>query len=160
MTVFYEGPCAHITHEVFEARCPHHRYFMIRDIRRLYLAHRPAGSGAPGRSQIRAGSAGIAGAAAVAATIGWPILDATSMPPVATVGLATTLILGVASSMAFAACVWVRPGRVHELWGVYRGRTVCLFGTTDARMFGQVKRALVRAIEQIEDEGARRSLDA
>jgi hypothetical protein len=148
MTVFYEGPGAHITHEVFETRWPHHRSFMIRDIRHLYLARRSSGSGAPDRAQIRAGSAGLAGAAAVAAAVGWPILDASSMPPIATVGLATTLILGVASSIVFAAWVWVRLSRVHELWAVYRGRMICLFGTTDVRTFGQVKRALVRAIEQ------------
>jgi hypothetical protein len=148
MTVFYQGPCAHITHEVFEARYPYYRSFMIRDIRHLYLARRAARSAPSRRSPIKAGSAGIAGVAAVAAAVGWPVLSATAMPPVATAGLASILALIVASSFVFAACVRIQPTRVHELWAVYRGRMICLFDTTDERTFGQVKRALVRAIEQ------------
>ena len=148
MTVFYQGPCAHITHEVFEARYPHYRCFKIRDIRHLYLARRATQPGASDRAQIRAGSAGLAGAAAVAAAVGWPALSATSMPAIAAGALATILILIAVSSFAFAACVRVPPTRVHELWAVYRGRMTCLFDTTDERVFGQVKRALVRAMEQ------------
>jgi hypothetical protein len=44
----------------------------------------------------------------------------------------------------------VRTGR-FELWARYRGALVCLFGTADERSFGQVKRALVRALEQLVD---------
>jgi len=148
MTVFYRGTAAHITHEVFEARCPHHRRFMIRDIRHVYLARRASGSAASDRAQLRAGSAGVAGVAAVVAAVGWPVLAATQMPPIAIAGLATTLILIAASSLTFAACVRVPPALVHELWAVYRGRMICLFDTTDERTFGQVRRALTRAIEQ------------
>lgn len=152
MTVFYQGPCARITHEVFEARSPHHRQFLIREIRHLYLASRASSESAVSeRAQLRAGSAGVAGVAAVAAAVGWPALTATSMPSVAAAGLAATLILIAASSLTFAACVRVPPARVHEVWAVYRGRMTCLFNTTDERTFGQVRRALVRAIEQIED---------
>lgn len=151
MTIFYQGPCAQVTHEVFEARCPDYRRFAIREIRHLYLARRAGGSARSDRAQLRAGSAGIAGATAVAAAISWPALDAASMPPAATGGIAATLILVAASSLVFAACVRVQPVRVHELWAIYQGRMICLFDTTDERMFGQVKRALVRAIEQVED---------
>jgi Family of unknown function (DUF6232) len=148
MTIFYQGPCAHVTHEVFETRYPHYRCFMIRDIRQLYLARRAAPPGSSQRSPVRAGSAGIAGIAAVAAAFGWPALSAAAMPPIATAGLAGMLVLIAVSSLAFAACVRIQASHVHELWAVYRGRTICLFGTTDERTFGQVKRALVRAIEQ------------
>jgi hypothetical protein len=151
MTVFYRGPCARITHEVFEARSPCYRRFMIRDIRHLYLASRAREPGVSDRAQLRAGSAGIASVAAVAAAVGWPAFTATSMPSLVTAALATTLILIAASSLAFAACVRVPPAQVHELWAVYRGRMVCLFNTTDERTFGQVRRALTRAIEQIQD---------
>ncbi|NUR73360.1 MAG: hypothetical protein HOU81_21285 [Hamadaea sp.] len=37
--------------------------------------------------------------------------------------------------------------RVYELRAVYHGRSACLFRTTNERLFGQVKRALVRALE-------------
>lgn len=148
MTVFYQGPRAHVTHEVFETRYPDYRCFMIRDIRHLYLARRADRPGSSQRSSVRASSAGIAGVAAVAAAFGWPALSAAAMPPIATAGLAGMLVLIAVSSFAFAACVRIQATHVHELWAVYRGRMICLFDTTDERTFGQVKRALVRAIEQ------------
>lgn len=151
MTVFYQGPCARVTHEVFETRSPHHRRFMIRDIRHLYLASRARDPNESDRAQIRTGSAGVASVAAVAAAVGWPALSATSMPSIATAGLATALIVVAASALTFAACLRAPSARVHELWAVYQGRMVCLFNTTDERTFGQVRRALVRAIEQIQD---------
>ena len=42
---------------------------------------------------------------------------------------------------------WQQP---YELWAVYRGQLVILFHTTDSRVFGQVRRALLRAIESWE----------
>ena len=39
---------------------------------------------------------------------------------------------------------WQRP---YQLWAVYHGRLVLLFHTTDRVVFGQVRRALLRAIE-------------
>ena len=43
----------------------------------------------------------------------------------------------------------LRLGRRHsyEVHAIYRGQWVCLFRTTDLRLFGQIKRALVRALE-------------
>lgn len=156
MTVFYQGPLAYITHEVFETRSPHLRSFAVRDIGHLFQAHRTGGA-APtqDRTQVRAGSAGLAGAAAVITAIGWPLLNSASMPAVATVGLASVLIAVLVLSLLFAAWVWIRPVRVHELWAVYQGDMTCLFESTDEREFGQVRRALVRAMEQIEDSQAR-----
>jgi len=37
--------------------------------------------------------------------------------------------------------------RSHEVHAFHRGRRVCLFRTTDLRLFGQIRRALVRALE-------------
>jgi Family of unknown function (DUF6232) len=148
MTVFYRGPCAHITHEVFESRCPYHRRYMIRDIRQIYLARRARDAA---YSDRRVSSAGMAGVAAVAVALGGPALGAASMPPAAAAGLVTLLVLVVLSSIALAACLRVQPGRVYELWAFYRGELTCLFRTADERVFGQVKRALVRAIEQLDD---------
>jgi hypothetical protein len=47
--------------------------------------------------------------------------------------------------------VLVVRDRRFELWARYQGTLVCLFSTCDARSFGQVKRALVRAMEQMVD---------
>lgn len=41
--------------------------------------------------------------------------------------------------------------RRFELWARYQGTPVCLFSTCDERAFGQVKRALVRVMEQAVD---------
>ena len=37
MTVFYHGPCARITHEVFETRTPNYQLFPIRDLAGIHL---------------------------------------------------------------------------------------------------------------------------
>jgi hypothetical protein len=44
------------------------------------------------------------------------------------------------------ACIRV-PSQRHELWALYRQRNVCLFHSADAERFGQVQRALLRALE-------------
>lgn len=44
------------------------------------------------------------------------------------------------------ACIRV-PTQRHELWAMYRRRNVRLFHSTDAQRFGQVQRALLRALE-------------
>lgn len=148
MIVFYRGPCAYITHEVFESHCPYYRLFVIRELKDVYVVHRPRHPGPSDRFPVRAGSAGVAGAAAVAAAVGWPILEASSLSLVATAALAVTLVI---SATAIAACLRVRPGRLHQLWAIYQGQPTCLFETADARTFGQVRRALIRAIERIDD---------
>ncbi|MEH1125424.1 DUF6232 family protein [Micromonospora sp. CPCC 206061] len=47
--------------------------------------------------------------------------------------------------------VLVVRARRFELWARHQGTMVCLFSTCDERSFGQVKRALVRAMEQTVD---------
>jgi len=41
-----------------------------------------------------------------------------------------------------------RRREIYELRAVYHGRPICLFQTTDERLFGQIKRALIRALER------------
>ena len=41
----------------------------------------------------------------------------------------------------------LRRRHSYEVHAHYRGRRVCLFRTGDARLFGQIRRALVRALE-------------
>lgn len=43
----------------------------------------------------------------------------------------------------------------HEVHAFYQGRRVCLFRTTDLRLFGQIKRALVRALEAQDERSTR-----
>ncbi len=45
-----------------------------------------------------------------------------------------------------------RGSRVHELWVQYRGQEVLLLRTPDALRFGQIYRAVQRAVEQLGDQ--------
>jgi hypothetical protein len=87
-----------------------------------------------------AGSSGLASVIAVAWTTAW--LD------VPAILAALTLVLVVV--VAAGACVLVRAG-AKELRAVYRGQMVSLFSSLEAQEFGQVRRALVRAIENVTD---------
>lgn len=156
MTVFYRGPCVHITHEVFQVRGPYQRKFAIRELSQVYVVQRTVQSGQTDRTADRAvvhvQSAGLAGVAAVlaaVAAIGGPVLDEPSMSLTA---LGVLALIGVVLALSWAAsgtCLWIRPTRVLQLWAVYHGQHVCLFESTNAQTFGQVKRALVRAVEQL-----------
>ncbi|MCW6006125.1 hypothetical protein K1W54_16280 [Micromonospora sp. CPCC 205371] len=50
-----------------------------------------------------------------------------------------------------AQVILLRRDRRFELWARHQGTPVCLFSTCDERSFGQVKRALVRVMEQAVD---------
>jgi hypothetical protein len=46
---------------------------------------------------------------------------------------------------------WRTRTRPQELRAIHKGQLVCLYRTTNRRTFGQVSRALLRALEQLED---------
>jgi hypothetical protein len=69
-----------------------------------------------------------------------------------------TGVLSVLPWLLAWLCMRHWPSR-YELWARYGGRSVIMFSTTDERQFGQVARALRRAIEaDVEPEQARRTL--
>lgn len=143
MTDFYRGPHARITDEVFESVRPSYQLFAINDIRSVYVAQGTRSESAAGLTPLRICSTAVAGlaAASLAVTAG-PIHN----PWMSAVSL---VILGMSILVAFAC--WRARVRPHQLWGVYRGQLVCLYETTDKLAFGQVRRALVRVFERIED---------
>jgi hypothetical protein len=140
MTVFYRGRCACITHEVFETYCPSYQSFAISELAQVGVAQTSAESASGVLVQLKVGSSGLAVAAAVVAVLGKSVFDSPST------SLGALAVLAV-SSLVSGAC-WRSRGHQHELWAVYRGRWVCLFCTPDVHVFGQVSRALCRAIEQ------------
>jgi uncharacterized protein DUF6232 len=84
--------------------------------------------------------AGRVGAVLLAVVFGvWAVVAPSDRHTV----FATVLL---ASSVVGGACIRVTPRR-HEIWAVHGRRDVCLFTTTDERVFGQVRRALMRAME-------------
>jgi hypothetical protein len=75
----------------------------------------------------------------VAVAASWPYLHT----PTEWIGVAAIALFVV---MAGGVCWRLRPPG-QELWAVYRGQRVQLFTCRDSRVFGQVSRALLRALE-------------
>jgi hypothetical protein len=136
MAVFYRGPCARITSRTFEVWHPQHRVFAIRELSYVHVVETPSIRGVP----ATVGSSTLASMVAVVLSTRW--LDV----PAPFVALALVVALVVAAG----ACLRVRSSD-HELRAVYRGQMVSLFGSSDAREFGQVRRALVRSMENVTD---------
>lgn len=146
MTVFYRGPCARITHEVLEVWCPTYRWFAIRDLSHVYTVEQ-ATDPPPPIDSIKTGSTGVAGASALVIALGWATDWRTLDSPVLV--LATLALLAV--SIAVSGACWRIRASDYQLSAIYRGQPVRVYQTTDARTFGQVRRALLRALEQLHD---------
>ena len=135
MTVYYRGPEAMITHEVFQVYVPHRRTFRIGELSDVHVLR---GDLHPARVV----AARIAGGALVVVAASWPFVDT----PMAVL---TMFLLVAAPSVACGACSRLTP-RPYELRATYRSLEVRLFRSTDERTFGQVKRGLMRSLEGME----------
>lgn len=140
MTLFYIGPHVCITHEVFQVRWPSYRSFEIRDLTNVHVVRDETDPVAVGAHQIRVASTWLAGTAAVAAAIGWPVLHSPTVSMLAFMTLAVSLVV--------SGVCWRVRAVPYALHATYRGELVRLCSIPDARTFGQVKRGLVRALEQ------------
>jgi hypothetical protein len=144
MTILYRGRCVRITHEVMEVWCPTYQRYTIHDLRELRAVIVPV---APSAAVVaaRTCSSGVAGALALIAALGWvggwPALES----PVAAL---VSAVLLVASAVLSGAC-WRFQQVEWEVVAHHWGRPVRLYRTSDAREFGQVQRALVRALERL-----------
>jgi hypothetical protein len=131
--VYYRGPGAHITRDFLEVWSPRYQFYLITELEAVHVV-----PGSPGR---RAATP-LLPAVAVLAAVALPLVHAPA-------GLfALVALLAVASTVA--ACVR-HAGEPYELYATHRGRWVRLFQCPDAQTFGQVKRALARAMEQHAD---------
>lgn len=127
MTVFYRGPRA-LNHE---SDVVPHCVFAIRE-----LSHVPVVEALPSRvTPVTVGFSGLAGSVAVAMSTGRSDL------PAMAVGMQIT-----AAVVTRGTCRRVRPGR-QPLLAVYRGQ----IDSTGAREFGQVRRGLMGAMENVTD---------
>lgn len=133
MTVFYRGPNVRITHRTFEVGRPRRCCFAIRELWRVQVV--VSGHGRP--IPVIVGSSGLAGVAVV--------MVVTNGVGVA---LPLVIVLGVASLATAGTCLRV-PARSYELRAVYRGEAVMLYATSNAQEFGQIRRGLLRALEQV-----------
>jgi len=130
---YYRGPDAVVTDELFIWRGTPLRSFVVRELEHVGVVRVTAEPANP--------TAVLAVAAATVAAIGagWTLLD----PPAAyAVGLLAVLV-----PLAFTMPSMARRPRGWELRATYRGAGVVLYTCADERQFGQVKRALRRALE-------------
>ena len=132
MVVYYRGPTALITERILEVWCPDRQRFAVAD---LYDVHVVRGGADP----LAVRAARIAAAAAVLVASLWPLLRAPAAFAVA------GSVVSASGGVAVVCWRLARPDL--ELRATYRGYQVQLFRTRDAQQFGQVRRALVRALE-------------
>jgi hypothetical protein len=144
MVLYYIGPCARITHEVFEVHCPSRRVFRLENLTRPGVIEESAEAAA--FTSVRSGSSSMAGAAAVVLLLQLHDRSLQDSPLLA-LGL---LAVVVAALVVRGACVRLAPVQ-HSLVALYRGRAETLYRTTDVREFGQVTRGLIRAMEHRQD---------
>jgi hypothetical protein len=106
--------------------------FLIAELQRLERARGPMPS--PARAALLVGIAGLAVVAMVAFVFNTPVAWAIAV-------LAAAAALGV---MLFGGRRWPAS---YQMWADYRSRPTLLFETGDEQEFGQVSRALIRAVE-------------
>ena len=107
----------------------------VRDLRRIAVVQRPQDLRSP-RAVVSVSIALIVLSASVAVGV--------------TAGSTSAWVVGAVASMAALGYSWsaIRGApRVWEITAAYKGDSVTLFATTDARAFNQVTRALRRAVE-------------
>jgi len=132
MRNYYRGPDVLITDRVFVVLAPAPVWYRIDEIQDARVVR---GDLPP----VRVLTAHFAAAAIVLLAIGWPFLHA----PVAYL---TAIVTVMVSCIAAGVC-WRLAPRAYELRATYRKFEVCLFESTDERVFGQVRRGLLRALE-------------
>jgi hypothetical protein len=136
MVTYYRGPTARITHEVFEVWGPHFQRYSIADLRDVHVVR-------GGPDPLALASAGATGVVMAAVAASWPFLHSPEAWLVAAALVAAPAVLG-------GACWRINPPE-WALRATYRSYQVELFRCPDARVFGQVRRALLRALEEVEE---------
>lgn len=152
MTLFYRGPGALITHEVFVSRRPSYRQFAVRELKQVHVHRESAWEAIGSSTPVRVFSVGFGAIAAVVAVSGYPLLH---MAAVSVVALIVLAVAGIAAAVARNL-----RSRPRGIWAVYRGQLTCIFETTDPAELGQVVRATVRVLERAGDGRDRQRADA
>jgi hypothetical protein len=143
MTILYRGPGARITHEVFEAQTPYPQSYVIRELRYVHVIRETVADVAVGSTSFRVCSTALTGISAAFTAAGSPVFDSPPTTVVAALVAAASSVLSVQG--------WRLHSRPRTIWAIHRGQLVCLFTSHDRHEFGQVRRALLRALEWIED---------
>ena len=146
MTVYYASRCARVTDEIFESRWPVSRRFPLSELRCPHTVHDTAIRQVAASTQVQVCSSGTFALSIMAAVVGWPVFD---MPAITAFGaLAAALVAGLVMVARY------QRRRPMEIRAVFRGELVCLYRSTNRFVWGQVRRALLRALERLEDTGS------
>jgi len=133
MPTYYPGPDVRITDKAFTILSERPTRFDIRDLVDPYVVRgdrHPAGV-VTGRFAIGTVAAG---------TATWPMHDSLLLHLAMLVAVAIPVLVT-------GACLRAAP-RTYQLRAVHQSTDVCLYSTTHPARFGQVRRALVRAVEE------------
>ncbi|MEV4624385.1 DUF6232 family protein [Asanoa sp. NPDC049573] len=133
MPTYYPGPDVRITDTVFTVLRDQPTRFDIRELADPYVVRgdrHPAGV-VTGRFAIGTVAAG---------TVTWPMHDSLLLHLAVLVAIAIP-------ALVTGACLRAAP-RTYQLRAVHQSTDVCLYSTTHPARFGQVRRALVRAVEE------------
>ncbi len=135
MATYYEGNAVYVTRDVFATRQPHQQRFQIQDLRDVYVTREEMD-----RTAVRGfGLTGVLMCLALVVVVSWPVLHTLTALLVAMMVVVTP---GLLSGLRH------RSHQPHwELRATYRGSHVQLYSTDDLHTFGQVRRALMRALE-------------
>jgi hypothetical protein len=139
MGVLFPGPGVRITHDVVETLVPP-RSYPIWELSHPHVIQESIVDVAIASPAVRVCSGTVTGLALLAALAGAELLDSPHTTIVATTVALTAAITTVGWRL------WRRP---RALLAYHRGIRVCLFVSRDRLLFGQVKRALLRAIEDL-----------
>jgi hypothetical protein len=132
MPTYYPGPDVRITDEAFTVLGDRPIRFRIRDLVDPYVIRGDRHPAAVVTGRFAVGTA-------VAGTVSWGMHDSLVLHAAMVVAIAIPLLVT-------GACLRVAP-RTYQLWAGHGSTAVCLYSTTHPARFGQVRRALVRAVE-------------
>jgi len=138
MPVFYSGRDVRITHRSFRVLGPVQASYAIAEIRSVWVVV-PAPDHRQALVRISCSSGAVAVAALVATgsdhPAGWVLI---------------VLVIVTIVALLVRTGPPTPPPR-FELVAAWRGTSICIYATSDPTEFGQVRRALQRAIEWTED---------
>ena len=135
MATYYEGNTVYVSKDVFETRQPSQQRYRIEDLRDVYVTREEMD-----RTAVRGfGLTGVLMCIAFVTLISWPVLHSPTAFLVAVLVVITPGLIGGVRHRSHQPR-W-------ELRATYRGSHVQLYSTADLQKFGQVRRALMRALE-------------
>lgn len=136
MSLYYRGPDVLITHEAFTLRAPHRQSFPLAELHDVHIVRAARRSG-PAMSAPGACAVAVV-VAVILAVVGWLALDTVLAPLV--------ILPIVAVPTAIAARGGGGADHTLELRATVRRQLVALYVSSDPVRFGQVSRALARAL--------------